>query len=74
MKILLIATPWDQLPLLEVNGKKLAQSMTICRYLAKKFKLTGKDDWEEAKCEEYVDALSDLVNGTSNKHHRHRKT
>jgi len=56
-------TPWGQLPVLEFNGNQLAQSATIARYLARKFKLTGKDEWEAAKCDEYVDAANDLFAG-----------
>jgi len=57
------ATPWGQLPVFEVNGEPLGQTMTICRFLARKFKLAGKDEWEAAKCDEYVDAASDLFAG-----------
>jgi len=52
--------PWGQLPVLEVNGKRLAQSSAICRYLARKFNLTGSDEFEAAKCDELVDAMMDL--------------
>jgi len=52
--------PFGQLPILEVNGKVLAQSQAISRYLAKTFMLTGKDDWESAKCDMLVDGLADL--------------
>jgi len=51
---------WGQLPVLEVGDKQLAQSASIGRYLARKYKLTGEDDIEAAKCDELIDALSDV--------------
>jgi len=53
--------PFGQLPVLEVDGKMLAQSHTIERYLARTFGLTGKDDWESAKCDMLVDGFADLM-------------
>ncbi|XP_021946626.1 glutathione S-transferase 1 [Folsomia candida] len=57
-------TPWGQLPTLEINSattrQTLAQSVAICRYIARKFSLTGANEWEAAKCDEYVDAVVDL--------------
>jgi len=61
--------PWGQLPILNVGDKTLAQTTTICRYLARKFKLTGADEWEAAKCDEYVDAMNDLSAGVPYYHH-----
>jgi len=52
--------PWGQLPVLQVGDKTLSQSNTIGRYLAKKYKLVGDDDWEAAKMDELVDALTDF--------------
>jgi glutathione S-transferase len=49
-------TPFGQLPVLEVDGKPLAQSCAIARYLARKFNLAGKDEFEQA----YVDSIADL--------------
>ena len=38
----LLDTPCGQLPVLEYNGVKIAQSMTIARFLAKEFNLAGQ--------------------------------
>ncbi|ULU07184.1 hypothetical protein L3Y34_018744 [Caenorhabditis briggsae] len=48
-------TPFGQLPVLEVDGKQLAQSIAIVRYLSKQFGISGQSSWEEAQ----VDSLSD---------------
>jgi len=53
-------TPWGQMPILEVGGNKLSQTITICRYLGRELKLAGKDAWEAGKCDEYVDSINDL--------------
>lgn len=45
--------------MVEVNGKVLAESTAICKYLAKKFGLAGADDFEAAKCDEYVGSIMD---------------
>ncbi|VDM83312.1 unnamed protein product, partial [Strongylus vulgaris] len=34
--------PFEQLPVLEVDGKRIAQSYTICRFLARRFEVDGK--------------------------------
>lgn len=59
----LVALGGGQLPVLEVGDKKLTQSKAIYRYLGRKFKLAGADDWESAKCDELVDAMEDVVTG-----------
>jgi glutathione S-transferase len=46
---------------LEVNGKTLAQSHAIHRYIAKMHGLAGKDAWEAALCDQFVDATGDLL-------------
>jgi len=51
---------WGALPVLEVDGKQIAQSKAILRYLGKKFNLAGENDFEAAKCDEMIEALSDL--------------
>nr|AYN44489.1 glutathione S-transferase S1-2 [Brachionus calyciflorus] len=58
--------PLGQAPFLEVelNGNtfKLGQSVTIARYVARKFNLAGKGDEEQAEVEMYGDQVSDLLN------------
>ncbi|CAF1689329.1 unnamed protein product, partial [Adineta ricciae] len=38
--------PLGQMPVLDVDGAKLPQSMAIARFLSKKFQLAGKDNLE----------------------------
>jgi len=52
--------PFGQIPVLEVDGNVLAQSQAINRFLAKTFHLTGKDEWESAKCDMLIDGLTDV--------------
>jgi len=52
-------TPFGQLPVLEVDGKKLCQSNTCARYLARQFKLAGKTELEQAQADMIVDCLED---------------
>ncbi|CAI2332156.1 unnamed protein product [Caenorhabditis sp. 36 PRJEB53466] len=49
------STPFGQLPVLYVDGKPLAQSVAIDRFLARQFGIAGKNAWDEAQ----VDALHD---------------
>ncbi len=52
------------MPVLEVGDKKLCQSKAIYRYLGRKFKLAGDDEWQAAKCDEIVDSVGDVLEGT----------
>ncbi|XP_012276501.1 glutathione S-transferase [Orussus abietinus] len=52
--------PFGQVPVLEVDGKKIHQSVAISRYLAKQFGLAGKDDWEALQIDAAVDTIHDL--------------
>lgn len=55
--------PYGKLPVLEVDGKKVNQSVAIERCLAKKYKLVGKDDWENLQIDALVDTFVDLSQG-----------
>jgi glutathione S-transferase len=52
---------WGQVPAFEVDGRKFAQSGAMGRYLARKYNLLGKDEFEAFKIEEIVDAVSDYT-------------
>ncbi|GLV45916.1 Glutathione S transferase S1 [Carabus blaptoides fortunei] len=53
-------TPFGALPVLEIDGRSVAQSNAVARYLARKYGLAGKDEWEELECDVLVDTLQDL--------------
>ena len=53
--------PYGQVPLLEYDGVTICQSITITRFLATECGLAGKDHLENAKIDEVVDAVSDLL-------------
>lgn len=53
-------TPWGSLPILEVDGKQIGQSMTIARYVAREGGLVGKNSLEQALVESIVDTVTDL--------------
>jgi glutathione S-transferase len=67
----IIVFPYKQLPVLEVNGKYLAQSYSILRFLSDELGmyfylirdnfdilgLAGEDKWERAKLDELMELL-----------------
>ena len=59
----LVDMPGGQLPVLEIDGEKIAQSITIARFLANKFNLTGKTEIEKAKADMILDCIQDIGNG-----------
>ena len=61
--ILFAALTLGQLPVLEVDGKAIGQSMTIARFLARRYNLAGKNDLEEAEADMLVDSMTDTLEG-----------
>ncbi|KAK2712883.1 hypothetical protein QYM36_011548 [Artemia franciscana] len=57
-------TPFGQLPVLEVDGKPLAQSNAIARFLAKQCNLMPATDWEQAQADELADLANDIFTMT----------
>ncbi|CAH2246216.1 jg3689 [Pararge aegeria aegeria] len=54
------STPFGQMPVLEIDGKKYAQSMAIARYLGRKYGLVGKDIEEDFEIDQNVEFLNDI--------------
>ena len=52
--------PLGQLPVLEFNGEKLPQSISIARYVARQFNLAVKDELESAKCDVVADTIQEI--------------
>ncbi|KAI1700930.1 glutathione S-transferase 1 [Ditylenchus destructor] len=52
--------PYEQLPVLEVDGIKIPQSVAIYRFLARRFGLAGKTDIESALLDSIVDLQKDF--------------
>ena len=55
--------PGGQLPVLEIDGIKIGQSIAIARLLAEKFNLRGKNDIEKAQADMILDCIQDIGNG-----------
>ncbi|XP_060070914.1 probable glutathione S-transferase 7 [Ylistrum balloti] len=51
--------PTGQLPVLEVDGKQLSQSLAIARYLAREFGMAGKDSLEQCLVDQVIDTGAD---------------
>ncbi|CAB3372552.1 Hypothetical predicted protein [Cloeon dipterum] len=54
--------PLGQVPVLQIEGKTLFQSQAICRFLAKRFNLTGKDEWDSVQCDIASDTIYEIRN------------
>ncbi|KAG7170368.1 Hematopoietic prostaglandin D synthase-like 1 [Homarus americanus] len=50
-----------KVPMLEIDGKQLPQSLAIARYVAKKAGLVPEDALRAAYCDALVDTVSDLI-------------
>lgn len=58
--ILVLAMPMEQMPVLEVDGQRVHQSVAIGRYLAKRVGLAGSNDWESLQIDSAVDTVNEL--------------
>jgi len=52
---------FGQVPLLEVDGQRLNQTLSIMRYIGRRYNLAGQDDLEAAKIDEIADGVHDFV-------------
>ena len=62
---LISETPLGTLPVLEYDGMKLSQSVTVCRFLAEEFGIAGKTNREKAMANMIVDTIVDVQIGKS---------
>jgi glutathione S-transferase len=53
-------TPFGALPALEIDGRTVAQSNGINRYVGKLVGLYPADPWQAALCDEAMDAIEDI--------------
>lgn len=52
--------PFGQCPVLEVDGKQLTQSMSILRYIGRKYDLEADNEWDRAVGDELATSWLDM--------------
>ncbi|CAH2246219.1 jg3690 [Pararge aegeria aegeria] len=52
--------PFGQMPILEIDGKKYAQSSAIVRYLGRKYGLVGKNIEEDFEIDQNIEFFTDI--------------
>lgn len=57
---LFTAMPMGQMPVLEVDGRRVHQSLAMCRYVGKQIKLAGNDAVEDLQIDSIVDTINDF--------------
>jgi hypothetical protein len=57
----------NSLPCLQVDGKRVNQSLSCCRFIAKEVGLVGSDDWENLQIDTVADTVNDFRLSMMNK-------
>lgn len=52
--------PMGQMPVLEVDGHRVHQSISMARYVAKRVGLAGANEWENLIIDTAVDTVNDF--------------
>lgn len=52
--------PMGQMPVLEVDGRRVHQSISMARYVAKRVGLAGATEWENLLIDTAVDTVNDF--------------
>jgi len=53
--------PYQQIPVMEVDGKVLSQSNAINRLVGKMADLYPQDNWQAAVCDEVMETVEDAI-------------
>ncbi|XP_022116058.1 glutathione S-transferase 2 [Pieris rapae] len=53
-------TPFGQMPVLEINGKKISQTLAIARYLGRKYGIAGDNLEESFEIDQNMDFFTDI--------------
>jgi len=59
--------PFGHVPVLEIDGFKLSESVAIARHVAREYGLAGKNTWDQARADMLVDGLQDVRNSKEGK-------
>ncbi|XP_013148281.1 PREDICTED: glutathione S-transferase 2-like [Papilio polytes] len=62
-------TPFGQLPMVKIDGKQYAQSVAICRYLGRKYGLSGSDIEEDLIIDQNLDFFNDVRSKAASAHY-----
>jgi glutathione S-transferase len=49
-----------QMPVLEVDGKRVHQSLAMCRYIAKQINVAGNNPFEDLQIDSLVDTINEF--------------
>ena len=60
LRFLILEMPYGQVPVLEVDGKPLAQSLAIARFLGREFGLLPESSFDQAIADELADLTQDM--------------
>ena len=55
------STPFNSVPVLEIDGAPVTQSNAMCRYVGKMANLYPSDELQALYCDEVMDAVEDLT-------------
>ena len=61
---MIIELRFGQLPMIEIDGETIYQSLAINRFLARKYGLAGRNAIEEANVDMIVDCINDAFQGS----------
>ncbi|CAG0889500.1 unnamed protein product [Cyprideis torosa] len=61
--------PFGQLPILEFNGRTYAQTLSLCRFIARKSNLAGENESNATECDMWVEYCMEAIVDNLKKDH-----